>query len=81
MHWNRYRYIWENMGKRASYGEILREWRIEMGFTQEHLADLLDITQGSVCAYETNNRKPQVAIAVRIDDLSHGKVPMRAAAG
>jgi len=67
------------MGKGHRYGTLLREWREASGFTQAALAKMLDTKQGCVCAYETSNRLPELRIAVRLDELSEGAVPVREA--
>lgn len=41
-------------------GERLKRLRIEKGFTQQQLGDLINVTKVSICCYEKNNRTPNI---------------------
>jgi transcriptional regulator with XRE-family HTH domain len=50
-------------------GKRLRRLRVERGFTQEYLSDLLKIPQASYSKLENNKGKIDVKVLKRIADL------------
>lgn len=44
-----------------SFPEQLKKARIERGFTQQEVADLMGVTNSAYCGYETGKRQPDVA--------------------
>ena len=47
-------------------GQRLREARIEKGFTQEQLGDIVGVTKGSISLYESNKRTPKLEIVLEL---------------
>ena len=45
---------------------IIRQLRAEQGWSQAHLADLLDVSRQTVNALETGRSDPSLALAFRI---------------
>lgn len=43
-----------------SFGEKLREARESKGYTQQQIADLMQIDKSTYCGYETGKRQPDV---------------------
>ena len=43
-----------------AFNEVLKEIRTKKGFTQQHVADALEITKGTYSGYETGRREPDV---------------------
>lgn len=43
------------------FSEQLKKARLNKGFTQQQIADLMGITKSTYCGYETNKRHPDVA--------------------
>ena len=50
------------------FSDQLKKARLSMGYTQQQVADLMDITKSTYCGYETGKRRPNVA---RIKQLAH----------
>lgn len=48
---------------------IMRQERIKMGWTLEHVADELNITKQTVQRIETNQRRPSYEILVKLENL------------
>ncbi|MGE4214102.1 MAG: helix-turn-helix domain-containing protein [Anaerotignaceae bacterium] len=48
------------------FGPKLRKLRKENELTQQQLADKLDVTKGTVSAYETNAKYPSVEVLIKI---------------
>ena len=44
----------------VSFGEKLREARESKGYTQQQIADLMQIDKSTYCGYETGKRQPDV---------------------
>ncbi|MDE7324705.1 MAG: helix-turn-helix domain-containing protein [Lachnospiraceae bacterium] len=44
-----------------SFSERLKQARIRSGYTQQQVADLMEITNSTYCGYETGKRQPDVA--------------------
>lgn len=51
------------------FNKRLREMRMKRGFTQQKLADILDIALRSYQCYETGTRTPNYALLVQIADI------------
>ena len=47
-------------------GARLREARIEKGFTQEALGDLIGVTKGSISLYESGGRTPKLETVLEL---------------
>lgn len=43
-----------------SFSEQLKKARLNMGYTQQQVADIIGITKSTYCGYETGKRKPDV---------------------
>ena len=43
-----------------SFSEQLKKARLESGYTQQQVADLMGITNSTYCGYETGKRQPDV---------------------
>lgn len=43
-----------------SFPEQLKKARMEIGYTQQQIADLMGITKSTYCGYETGKRQPDV---------------------
>ena len=43
-----------------SFSEQLKKARLEAGYTQQQVADLMGITNSTYCGYETGKRQPDV---------------------
>ena len=43
-----------------AFNEVLKEIRTKKGFTQQQVADALEITKGTYSGYETGRREPDV---------------------
>lgn len=52
-----------------NHGYIYSELRYKAGFTQDELAQKLDISKGSVAMWETNKRTPSTGTLIRLADL------------
>ncbi len=50
-------------------GSRLRKLRLQQGYTQKHVADVLNISEGSYSNYETDKRQPNYDMLRRIMDL------------
>lgn len=44
-----------------SFSEQLKKARLKIGYTQQKVADLMEITKSTYCGYETGKRQPDVA--------------------
>ncbi len=44
-----------------SFSERLKQARIRCGYTQQQVADFMEITNSTYCGYETGKRQPDVA--------------------
>ncbi len=53
------------------YGEQIRKYRVKAGWTQEVLAEKLDISVNSVSAIERGVKHPSFARFIRIANLLH----------
>mgnify|MGYP001080835744 FL=1 len=51
------------------FNKRLREMRIKRGYTQQHLADSVDIALRSYQCYETGTRTPCYDLLIRIADI------------
>lgn len=49
----------------------LRQERIKHGWSQEYVAEKLDITPEAVCYMETGQRKPSYDVLVKLEKLFH----------
>ena len=52
-------------------GEKLKEFRISRGYSQQKLAQLLDVSQSACSAWELNTRVPDQKTLKKIADLFH----------
>lgn len=50
------------------FNKRLREMRMKRGFTQQNMADALDIALRSYQCYETGTRKPSFDLLIQIAD-------------
>lgn len=50
-------------------GSLIRQHRLANGLTQAQLADELDVTVQSVCAWEANQKQPAPAMYPRLAKL------------
>ncbi len=55
--------------EQGALGEAIRSARIRKGYTQEHLAELLDITPGHLQHMESERRKPSVPMLFQMMEL------------
>lgn len=51
------------------FGTKLRKLRKENELTQQQLADKLDVTKGTVSAYETNAKYPSIEVLIKISNV------------
>lgn len=51
------------------FNKRLREMRMKRGFTQQKLADKLDIALRSYQCYETGTRRPSYELLIQIGDI------------
>lgn len=51
------------------FGQRLREMRIKNNYTQQNMADLLNVALRSYQKYEQGERSPSYALLVQIGDL------------
>ena len=49
--------------------ERLKQLRAEKGMTQVQLAQMLDVSKGTVAMWETSKRKPSFEILSRLSDI------------
>jgi transcriptional regulator with XRE-family HTH domain len=59
-----------NNGRR-SFGDIIRKARGEAKLTQQALADLLNVRQSTVSAWEMEVARPKTAVLVRLSGVLH----------
>ena len=52
-----------------SFADILRRWRIEKGYTQQQVANLLFIERTTVVRWENSTRMPDVQMIARVAEL------------
>lgn len=50
-------------------GDRLAELRKDYGYTQDYIADLLNVTRSSVSAYETGVNEPSIESLVKLANL------------
>lgn len=50
-------------------GERIKKRRIEMGYTQQDIGDMLGVSKVSVCGYETGTRTPTMAIFIKLSEI------------
>lgn len=50
-------------------GEILREYRTKLGFTQKKIADYLSVDRTTYAKYENGERRPQIDVLVALADF------------
>ena len=50
----------------AAVGRRIHHWRVRRGLTQERLAELVGLRQGSISNYERGRRELLISIALRI---------------
>lgn len=51
------------------FNERLRMLREEHGFTQQHLAEVLNLSSGAVSHYENGTNEPTIETLIRIADV------------
>ena len=51
------------------FNKRLREMRMKRGFTQQSMADMLNVALRSYQCYETGSRKPSLELLVSIADI------------
>ena len=56
------------MGK-VTFGERLKQLRLENNLTQETLAEKLQIVKSTITKYEKNTREPEFEILIKIADF------------
>ena len=56
------------MGK-VTFGERLKQLRLENNLTQETLAEKLQIVKSTITKYEKNTREPELEILIKIADF------------
>jgi DNA-binding XRE family transcriptional regulator len=56
--------------------DLLRAWRGKR--SQAEVAELLGVNQGTVSRLEAGEYEPGVALAIRLDRLSDGTIPVSA---
>ena len=56
------------MGK-ITFGERLKQLRLENNLTQETLAEKLQIVKSTITKYEKNTREPEFEILIKIADF------------
>ena len=47
-------------------GERIKKKRIEMGYTQHELGEILGVSKVSICGYETGTRTPTVSMFLKL---------------
>jgi transcriptional regulator with XRE-family HTH domain len=52
-----------------TFGERLKQLRLEYKLTQETLAEKLQIVKSTITKYEKNTRKPEFEILIKIADI------------
>ncbi|MFT2211479.1 helix-turn-helix transcriptional regulator [Rhizobium giardinii] len=55
----------------------LTKWRTEKKLTQSDLAEKLNVTRWMVNRIETFDRNPSMSLAIKIGELTGGKVTLR----
>ncbi len=53
------------------FNKRLRDMRMKRGFTQQKLADTLNIALRSYQCYETGTRRPSYELLIQIGDILH----------
>lgn len=53
------------------FSEQLKKARLNMGYTQQQVADLMGITKSTYCGYETGKRQPDVVKIKRLASILH----------
>lgn len=51
--------------------ERLKQLRIKFGFTQKHLAKLLDVSPSIISGYETGERTPSTEVLLALSNIYH----------
>lgn len=65
------------MGRPVEKRGKLGAWVDEHGWTRQQLADELGITLASAARFCSGDRRPSLEMAVKIEDLTKGAVPVR----
>ena len=52
-----------------NFGERLRQLRKENGYTQATLAEILDLSKGTIAMWETGNRMPDYEMMKKLSDM------------
>ena len=52
-----------------NYADVIKNYRIKEGFTQEQLGELLEISPSAVAMYESGERVPRDSVKIRIANL------------
>lgn len=65
------------MGRPVEKRGKLGVWVDEHGWTRQQLADELGITLASAARFCSDARRPSLEMAVKIEDLTQGAVPVR----
>jgi transcriptional regulator with XRE-family HTH domain len=65
------------MGRPVEKRGKLGDWVDEHGWTRQRLADELGITLVSAARLCSGSRRPSLEMAVKIEDLTEGAVPVR----
>lgn len=55
----------------GNFNHIFKAMRIRYGYTQDGLADALDLSRSTISMYENGNREPDFVTLERIADLFH----------
>lgn len=50
----------------------LKAWRESKGLTQTQAAELVDVWQGTWCAWESGIKRPSIEMLVKIEGLTKG---------
>ena len=59
----------DNGGLIMLIGKRIKEARKSMGYSQQELGDLLDVTKVSICGYEKGTRTPTLDTFMRLVDI------------
>lgn len=51
---------------RRSLGSVLRDRRVELRLSQEHLAGMVEVTQSSISNYETGRTEAPLSLVLRL---------------
>ena len=58
--------MYYEVGKMATFGEILTELRKNRGFKQHDMAEMLSVTRNTISGYETNKFSPDIPNLIKL---------------